>query len=61
MPMTLKGLCCVSCSPTAALADSVQVGRSRWENTNELKDAGFCAHYQHFASGKSKNRKFCIT
>lgn len=57
MTRTLKGFC----SPTAALADSVQVGWSRWESTNELKDAGFCAHYQHFASGQSKNRKFCIT
>lgn len=57
---TLKGILLLpaSFSPTAPSADGVQVGRSRWELTNELDDAGCDAHYQHFASGEAKNRNF---
>lgn len=58
MLTTLKGILLVlaSFSPTAPSADGVQVGRSRWEPTNELDDAGCDAHYQYFALGEAKNR-----
>lgn len=46
-------------SPTAALAQSVQVEGSRWERSNECKDAGHDPHYRYFASGRAKNRHSC--
>lgn len=46
-------------SPTAASAQSVQVEGSRWERSNECKDAGHDPHYRHFALGRAKNRHFC--
>lgn len=46
-------------SPTTASAQSVQVEGSRWECSNECKDAGHDPHYRHFASGRAKNRRSC--
>ena len=50
-----------SFSPTTASSGSVQVGRSRWESTNELKNTCCGPHYQHFASGRAKNRNSVVS
>lgn len=56
----IKDLSCLpQFLPTTASAQSVQVEGSRWERSNECKDAGHDPHYQHFASGRAKNRHSC--